>query len=195
MKKAHPAFAHPLWSCRRKFAKSVPRRRPCPTHAGRGRDRPGDPARAHARAFAPARDAIGHVLVDSPVGTVVDIGPRGFGILALFSEPRALGAAITALERASGAATDFAPTMSVINMLLEEGVLVEVGTDRPVTSGWADPVEHPRMLHDDRRTGDYIAALPPPSAPMTSCSTSARAAGPRGCHGAAGARHVRDRGE
>ncbi len=105
------------------------------------------------------RDAIGHVLVDSPVGTVVDIGPRGFGILALFSEPRALGAAITALERASGAATDFAPTMSVINMLLEEGVLVEVGTDRPVTSGWADPVEHARMLHDDRRTGDYIAAL------------------------------------
>ena len=27
------------------------------------------------------------------------------------------------------------------------------------SSGWADPVEHARMLHDDRRTSDYVAAL------------------------------------
>ena len=36
-------------------------------------------------------DAAGHVLVDSPVGTIVDIGPSGFEILALFSRPRAHG--------------------------------------------------------------------------------------------------------
>ena len=32
-------------------------------------------------------DATGHVLVDSNVGTIIDIGPRGFGILSLFSQP------------------------------------------------------------------------------------------------------------
>ena len=30
-------------------------------------------------------DAAGHVVVDTPVGTIVDIGPRGFAILARFS--------------------------------------------------------------------------------------------------------------
>ena len=28
-------------------------------------------------------DAVGHVLVDSPGGTIVDVGPRGFATLAL----------------------------------------------------------------------------------------------------------------
>ena len=27
------------------------------------------------------------------------------------------------------------------------------------TRGWADPVEHARILHHDRRTGDYRSAL------------------------------------
>ena len=44
-------------------------------------------------------------------------------------------------------------------MLIEEGALVPPDADRGPTSGWADPVEHARMLHDDRRTGDYLAAL------------------------------------
>ena len=49
--------------------------------------------------------------------------------------------------------------MGVINVLIEEGALVEPDAARGPTRGWADPVEHARMLHDDRRTGDYLTAL------------------------------------
>ena len=49
--------------------------------------------------------------------------------------------------------------MNVLNMLIEEGALVRPDAGRGPASGWADPVEHARMLHDDRRTGDYLAAL------------------------------------
>lgn len=103
--------------------------------------------------------AAGHVLVDSPVGTIVDIGPRGYAILSLFTRPVTLGDAIDRIEAEFGGSTDFAPTMSVINMLIEEGTLVVPDADRAPTSGWADPVEHARMLHDDRRTGDYLASI------------------------------------
>ena len=104
-------------------------------------------------------DAAGHVVVDSNVGTIIDIGPRGFGILARFSQPARLGDAIESLEREHGRSTDFAPTLSVVNMLIEEGALVTPDSDGTLTSGWADPVEHARMLHDERRTGDYLAAI------------------------------------
>ena len=103
-------------------------------------------------------DPAGHVLVDAPDGTVIDIGPRGFATLSLFTQPLTLGEAIDRLE-AERSSTDFLPTMSVVNMLIEEGALVEPDASRGPTSGWADPVEHGRMLHDDRRTGDYLAAL------------------------------------
>ena len=103
-------------------------------------------------------DAAGHVLVDAPDGTIVDIGPRGYEILELFSRPVALGEAIDRLEDGRSA-TDFAPSLSVINMLIEESALVRPEGRGRMTSGWADPVEHARMLHDDRRTGDFIAAL------------------------------------
>ena len=105
------------------------------------------------------RNAAGHVLVDAPAGTIIDVGPRGFAILARFSSPLALGDAIEGLEREHAASTDFAPTMSVLNMLIEEGVLVVPEAGGVPTSGWADPVEHARMLHDDRRTRDYLAAI------------------------------------
>ena len=62
-------------------------------------------------------------------------------------------------EKGSNCATRFVPTLSVINMLIEDGVLVRADAERGSTRGWADPVEHARMLHDDRRTDDYIAAL------------------------------------
>lgn len=104
-------------------------------------------------------DQAGHVLVDSNVGTIIDIGPKGFGILARFSQPTRLGDAIDSLEREPGCSTDLAPTLSVLNMLIEEGALVTPGAERALTSGWADPVEHARMLHDERRTGDYLAAI------------------------------------
>ncbi len=103
-------------------------------------------------------DAAGHVLLDAPNGTVVDLGPRGFTTLSLFSEPRALGEAIDRLEH-DLPSTDFAPAVNVINMLLDEGALVRSDAGGKPTSGWADPVEHARMLHDDRRTRDYLAAL------------------------------------
>ncbi len=103
-------------------------------------------------------DAAGHVLLDAPDGTVVDLGPRGFHALSLFSQPLKLGEAIDRLER-EAPPTDFAPTMGIVNILIEEGALVQPGSGRGPTSGWADPVEHARMLHDDRRTGDYLAAI------------------------------------
>jgi precorrin-6B methylase 2 len=103
-------------------------------------------------------DPAGHVLVDAPDGTIIDIGPRGFAILSLFSQPLKLGEAIDRLER-EARSTDFAPTMSVIDLLIEEGALVQPDAGPGPTSGWADPVEHARMLHDDRRTNDYLAAL------------------------------------
>ena len=104
-------------------------------------------------------DAAGHVLVDAPDGTIIDVGPKGFATLSMFARPLSLGAAIERLENSSNGSTDFVPTLSVINMLIEEGALVPPDADRIPTRGWADPVEHARMLHDDRRTSDYIAAL------------------------------------
>ena len=86
------------------------------------------------------------------------MGPEGFATLSMFSRPLALGEAIDRLE-AERSPTDFLPTMSVINQLLEEGALVQTGASGGPASGWADPVEHARMLHDDRRTSDYLAAL------------------------------------
>ena len=104
-------------------------------------------------------DAVGHVLVDAPDGAIVDLGPRGFAVLAMFARPLALREAISRLESGECTATDFLPMVSVINMLIDEGALVAADADRGPTRGWADPVEHARMLHDDRRTGDYLEAL------------------------------------
>jgi precorrin-6B methylase 2 len=104
-------------------------------------------------------DGVGHVLVDAPDGTIIDAGPNGFATLSMFARPMNLGAAIERLENDSSCSTGFVPTLSVINMLIEEGALVPADADRVPTRGWSDPVEHARMLHDDRRTGDYIAAL------------------------------------
>jgi protein arginine N-methyltransferase 1 len=100
----------------------------------------------------------GHVLLDAPDGTIVDLGPRGYATLALFARPVSLADAIDRIER-EAPTTDFAPTMSVIDILVQEGALVDAGAGRGPTSGWADPVEHARMLHDFRRTSDYLAAV------------------------------------
>ena len=104
-------------------------------------------------------DAAGHVLIDAPDGTIIDAGPNGFATLSMFVRPLSLGAAIEQLENGCNGSTGFVPTLSVINMLIEEGALAPPDLDRVPTRGWADPVEHARMLHDDRRTNDYIAAL------------------------------------
>jgi predicted RNA methylase len=108
--------------------------------------------------FRTRLDPAGHVIVDSPAGTVVDIGPRGFAILSMFSRPMTLGEALKRFEAELGGSTEFAPTMGVVNMLIEENTLIASG-GRARSSGWADPIEHARMLHDDRRTRDFISAL------------------------------------
>ena len=101
-------------------------------------------------------DALGHVLIDSPDGALVDVGPHGFAILSLFSRPAALGDVIARLEADS---REFLPTISVVNTLIEEGALVTSAAGDCLKTGWADPVEHARMLHDTRRTSDYVAAV------------------------------------
>jgi precorrin-6B methylase 2 len=70
-----------------------------------------------------------------------------------------LGDAVARLEDVHRDPTDFAPTISVINTLIDESALIGPDTGRARNSGWADPLEHARMLHDNRRTGDYLAAL------------------------------------
>jgi hypothetical protein len=69
-------------------------------------------------------DAAGRVLVDSPGGAIVDVGPRGFTTLAVFARPLALGVPIEQLEVDERGSADFVPTMSVINMSIEEGAVV-----------------------------------------------------------------------
>ena len=101
----------------------------------------------------------GHVLLDTSNGTVVDLGPHGFTILAQFAPPLPLGDALARLEAAWGRSTEFAPAVNVVTMLIEEEALVEPDTVRPPTGGWADPVEHARMLHDERRTQDFVDAV------------------------------------
>ena len=60
--------------------------------------------------FRTRLDPAGHVIVDSPAGTIVDIGPRGFAILSMFSRPVTLGDALERLETELGGSTDFAPS-------------------------------------------------------------------------------------
>ena len=79
--------------------------------------------------------------------------------MSLFSRPLTLEDAIDRLEEGASSPTDFVPTLSVMNMLIEEGALIRSDEERAPTGGWADPVEHARMLHDTRRTGDYLAAI------------------------------------
>jgi protein arginine N-methyltransferase 1 len=104
-------------------------------------------------------DASGHVLVGTPVGTTVDAGPSGYAILAMFSSPRTLGDAVAELEGRLGGKQGFMPTAGVIMALIETGVLVDPYGQAELRSGWADPVEHARMLHDHARTDSFLAAV------------------------------------
>ena len=101
-------------------------------------------------------DGSGHVLVDTPVGAVVDLGPDGFSILALLSKPHTRREIITALE--ARPERDLKPAAGAVMKLIEWGAVVDAGSFG-VRRGWADPVEHARMLHDTRRTTAYIAAI------------------------------------
>lgn len=104
-------------------------------------------------------DAGGHVLVELDIGQELDAGPNGYRILALIAaRPAPLGDILAALRREFGDDDNFMPAMAVVNELLNSGALAAAGA-AAVTSGWADPAEQARMLHDDRRTLDYLAAI------------------------------------
>ena len=80
---------------------------------------------------------------------------------------------LTGWSRDQPHSTDFAPTLSVLNMLIEESALVSPGAERARTSGWADPVEHARMLHDERRTGN-VRGCPDRGSPSERCGARHR---------------------
>jgi|GEM_PF-411895 len=103
-------------------------------------------------------DASGHVLVETPLGGILDAGPDGLTILSLFSRPRSVADAMTALGTGSESQPDLMPASAIIVQLVEAGALVE-RQDRGVHFGWTDPAEHARMLNDVRRTDAYIAAI------------------------------------
>ena len=60
-------------------------------------------------------DCRGHVLVDAPDGTIVDIGPRGFATLSMFARPLTLRAAVERLEHGSNGASDFVRPSTTTN--------------------------------------------------------------------------------
>ena len=103
-------------------------------------------------------DAGGNLLVESGGGAVVDAGPAGLQILSRFSSPAALGEVVADLEQLFDDSGDLVAAMGVVKLLADAGALVSTREPGRVL-GWADPVEHARMLHDRRRTGDFLAAV------------------------------------
>ncbi|MGA7757636.1 MAG: hypothetical protein WCA57_07290 [Ilumatobacteraceae bacterium] len=70
-------------------------------------------------------------------------------ILTLITErPATLGDILAGLRREFVDEDSLMPAMAVINGLLESGALAAVGAEA-TTSGWADPAEQARMLHDE----------------------------------------------
>lgn len=80
----------------------------------------------------------------------MDLGPGGLLTLEVFRRPVSLAEATARLAPAE---------RHVVATLLQEGVLVRREAVSGTSSGWADPVEHARMLHDDARTLDFIRAI------------------------------------
>ena len=92
-------------------------------------------------------DEVGHVLVDAPDGTIVDVGPRGFAILSIFARPLSLGAAIERLENADERAG---------------GLERELGNASKVRAGLAAKLSGARAKAArqlDRRVGAELAEL------------------------------------
>ena len=103
-------------------------------------------------------DAVGHVLVDSPGGTIVDVGPRGFATLAPLRGRSPSGMRSRGSKPMSAAHLPHADDERYQHA--DRGGRSGCAGHGPgPTRGWADPLEHARMLHDDRRTGDYQSAL------------------------------------
>jgi len=54
-----------------------------------------------------------------PTGTVVDLGPRGYRVLSLFTRPIPLDEAVDRLGREGGEPTELAPTLHALDVLVE----------------------------------------------------------------------------
>jgi hypothetical protein len=88
-------------------------------------------------------DAAGHVLVDAPDGTIIDLGPKEYATLSLFSRPLALGHAIDRLEAGERSSTDFLPTQR--HQHVDPGDRAPSGSQTPPLNGrWRSP--HDRRL-------------------------------------------------
>lgn len=104
-------------------------------------------------------DPDGHLLVESGGGAVVDAGPAGLLILSRFSSPAAVGEVAAELEQVIEGSGELVAAMGVVKLLVDAGALVPSVPGAARALGWADPVEHARMLHDRRRTSDFVAAV------------------------------------
>jgi precorrin-6B methylase 2 len=103
-------------------------------------------------------DAAGHVLVETPLGGIVDAGPMGHAILALFARPNNMSAATGQLKNGRASLVDLIPATATIVKLIEAGAIgPDGGLERRF--GWSDAAEHARMIDDSRRTGAYLAAV------------------------------------
>jgi precorrin-6B methylase 2 len=103
-------------------------------------------------------DAAGHVLVETPLGGIVDAGPMGHAILALFARPNTMSTATDQLKNGRASLVDLMPATATIVKLIEAGAIgPEGGLERRF--GWSDAAEHARMIDDSRRTGAYLAAI------------------------------------
>mgnify|MGYP001818773392 FL=1 len=103
-------------------------------------------------------DAAGHVLVETPLGGLVDAGPDGHSILGLFSRPRTVAGVMMALASGPDPRPDLMPVRATIVQLVEAGAIIEPGR-QGARFGWSDPAEHARMLSDKRRTEAYLSAI------------------------------------
>jgi len=104
-------------------------------------------------------DAAGHVLIEVDLGREIDAGPHGYRILGVLSTPRTLGEIVAGLRTEFADGTNLMPAMAVLNGLVDSDALVPVGSEPTSGTGWSDPAEQGRMLHDDRRTSDFLAAI------------------------------------
>ena len=98
-------------------------------------------------------DASGHVLIDTPAGTIVDAGLDGFAILSMFAEPRTLGDSIDALRDRP----DQILVAGVVMGLIESGAPLDART-LGVGRGWADRWST-GCSTTIRRTGMYLQAI------------------------------------
>ena len=103
-------------------------------------------------------DSVGHVLVETHLGGIVDAGPDGLAVLAAFARPRTFAEAMLVLASESGLPPSLIQVRGTVATLYAAGAII-TGREQGVRFGWTDPAEHARMVSDTHRTDAFIAAL------------------------------------